>query len=159
MLSCCSLDLQLSQLEASLAAADAPTLELLGQSTSRWMQAAHATANPSAAAHQDVPALSQSDVQCEAQQLGSSGTHGVHMNGTTSSSSQPLTSDDGTSSRQHDSEAKQIAVEGSPGNSSPAAELSTGGAGSGADQQPTAAGSESGSSKQQTSSTEAAPAQ
>lgn len=55
----CSLDQQLSQLEASLAAADAPTLELLGQSTSRWMQAAQATtAGPGAAA---APSAAASD--------------------------------------------------------------------------------------------------
>jgi hypothetical protein len=59
----CSLDLQLSHLEASLAAADAPTLELLGQSTSRWMQAAGAAANQPAGVPQDAPASSCNDVQ------------------------------------------------------------------------------------------------
>lgn len=63
----CSLDVQLSQLEASLAAADAPTLELLGQSTSRWM---HATGQTTAAGvnqppgvQPDEPATSCDDVQ------------------------------------------------------------------------------------------------
>lgn len=59
----CSLDLQLSQLEASLAAADAPTRELLGQSTSRWMQAAGAAANAAPGVQPDAPSATCNDVQ------------------------------------------------------------------------------------------------
>lgn len=48
--------MQLSQLEASVHAADAPTLELLGKSTSKWMAAAH-MANP-------APAVGETPVSC-----------------------------------------------------------------------------------------------
>jgi hypothetical protein len=37
----CSLDAQLSQLEASLSSADKPTMQLLGQSTNRWLNPEH----------------------------------------------------------------------------------------------------------------------
>lgn len=58
-------------MEASLAAADAPTLELLGQSTSRWMQQA-AAGSPSAAADTQQGSLaSAADTQ---QKPGSTGT-------------------------------------------------------------------------------------
>lgn len=73
LLSCCSLDNQLSQIEASLAAADAPTLELLGQSTSRWMHQA-AAGSPSAAA--DTQQHSPASAADKQQKLGSTSTTG-----------------------------------------------------------------------------------
>lgn len=69
-----SLDAQLSQLEASLAAADASTLELLGQSTSRWMQAAQATAAPLPLAQGQATAASTIQPHGQAAPAGSSGS-------------------------------------------------------------------------------------
>jgi hypothetical protein len=78
MACCCSLDLQLSQLEASVAAADAPTLELLGQSTSRWLQADQTAATAPADTHRDAPAASTSGVgsECQPHQSSNSGMKG-----------------------------------------------------------------------------------
>lgn len=92
---CCSLDLQLSQLEASVAAADAPTLELLGQSTSRWMHADQGAAATAADTHRDAPAALPSDVQSDCQQLHSSSSG---MNGCAGAGSRPAVENPSTSS-------------------------------------------------------------
>lgn len=92
-----SVDSQLAQLEAALAAADAPTLELLGQSTSHWLQ----TAQPLPSNHQ-----TQQAVRCSPEQLQATFLQ-EHNNSTSESASAKatesckITSDGGSKPPQH----------------------------------------------------------